>query len=75
MDRSEVLDVVMVNMLKGKDCQPEELRLKARTMAMPRRSDVFDRERPHIHRHGLSDRMIPIIRIDYACFSERIVQA
>ena len=28
---------MMVNMLKGKDCQPDESRLKARTMAMPRR--------------------------------------
>ena len=41
-----MLDVAMVNMLKGKDCQPEELRLKARTVAMPRRrlcSDVHSR--------------------------------
>ena len=41
-----MLDVVMVDMLKRKDCQPEELQLKARTMAMPRRrlgSDVHSR--------------------------------
>ena len=44
--RFEVLEVVVANMLKGKDCQPEELRLKTRTMAMQRRrlcSDMHSR--------------------------------
>ena len=33
--------------------------------------EAFAREWPHLHRHGPSDRMIPIIHMDYASPSEK----
>ena len=32
---------------------------------------AFTRGRPHLHREGPSDRTIPVIHMDYACFTEK----